>query len=531
MLDDLRMGARFARDFPRFLRRPYTAEDCRRLLGDQLARREESFLRLMARAVFENARSPYVALMRQAKVRFDDVAAWVHREGVEGALTELYGAGVHVTLDEFKGRQPIRRPGLELAVRARDFDNPLLAPHYEGRSGGTRGVGTRTGVDLNLLAHEAAAELIALTALDAVHRPMAVWRPALPISAAMKTVLRNARIGILAERWFSQSAFGFSRDLSKDWLFTRYSLLMSRWCRRALPVPEHTPLPQAIAVARWLADKKSQGTPGYVDAGVSSAVRICLAARQHGLDIAGTLFRIGSEPFTEARAQIIAEAGCRALCHYHLAEIGRLGVACTAPANVDEVHVATDKIALLQRERSVSGATVGALFGSTLHPAVPKIMVNVELGDYGVLSERACGCPFDHLGFRQHLHTIRSYEKLTTEGMHFMGSELVRLVEEVLPARFGGHPTDYQLLEEEEGGLSKVSLLVSPHLGDIDEARLVSTALEVLGSLPDRNRGSAMMGSYWREAKTLRVVRREPHATRVAKILPFHVVKHGDRVS
>jgi len=531
MLDDLRMAVRFARDFGAFLGRPYTAEDCHRLLKDQLARRDEFFLRIMARTVFGNVRSPYFALMRQAKVQYGDVAAWIRRRGVEGALAELYGAGVYVTLDEFKGRRPIRRPGFELFVRDHDFDNPLLTAHYEGRSGGTRGVGTRTKVDLGLLAHEAASELVALTALDAVGRPMGIWRPALPISAAMKSVLRHARVGISAERWFSQSEFRFSRELWKSWIFTSYAMAMSRRRGRPFPLPEYVPVGRPIVVARWLAQKKAQGTPAYLDVAVSSAVRVCLAARLHGLDIAGTLFRVGSEPFTEARARIITEAGCRALCHYHLAEVGRLGVACTGPAAVDEVHVATEKIALLQQDRSVGGATVGALFCSTLHPAVPKLMVNVELGDCGVLTERACGCPFDHLGFHQHLHTIRSYEKLTSEGMHFVGSELVRLVEEVLPDRFGGHPTDYQLLEEEEEGLSKVSLLVSPRVGEIDQTQVVRTILEVLGTASYGNSAAPMMAGYWRDAQTLRVVRREPHATGAAKILPLHVIKQGDRVS
>ncbi len=125
----------------------------------------------------------------------------------------------------------------------------------------------------------------------------------------MKTVLRHVRVGILAERWFSQSEFKFSRDLWKDWVFTRGCLALSRRLGRPFPQPEHTPLRDAIVVAQWLAQKKIQGTPAYLDVNVSSAVRVCVAARQHGLDIAGTLFRIGSEPFTEARARIIAEAG------------------------------------------------------------------------------------------------------------------------------------------------------------------------------------------------------------------------------
>ena len=522
------MAARVVRDFRPFLEQP-SAADCQRLLKDQLACRDESFLRIIDRAVFGNAPSPYLALMRWARVQQSDVTAWVRRQGVEGALAELYGAGVYVTLDEFKGRRPIRRAGLDLPVRDHDFDNPLLAAHYEGRSGGTRGVGTRTRVDFGLLAHEAASELVALADLDALGRPMGIWRPALPAGAGLKNVLRHARIGILAERWFSQNEFKLSRDLWRHWFLIRYSVAISRRWGRPLPMPEYTPLAQAIVVAGWLARKKAQGTPAYLDAPVSSAVRVCMVARQQGLDIAGTLFRLAGEPLTDARARILAEAGCRALCHYHLSEIGRLGVACTAPAAVDEVHVVSDSIGLLQRNRSVGDTTVDALFCSTLHPAVPKVMVNVELGDSAVLSERACGCPFDRLGFRHHLHTVRSYEKLTSEGMHFLGSELVRLVEEVLPDRFGGRPTDYQLVEEDDGGLPKVSLVVSPRVGEIDQVQVVSTVLEVLGSSARGDKGAAMMARYWRDAQTLRVVRREPYATTAAKILPLHVLGERDR--
>ena len=522
MLNDLAMAVRLMRDLKTFLQQPLTLDDSLRLLRDRLARRDESFLDIIGRAVFDNARSPYLPLLNQAKIRYEDVEGWVRRGGVDEAVAELYGAGVYVTLDEFKGRQPIRRLGLELPVRAHDFDNPLHLAHYEARSGGTRSAGTRARVDLAFLTHEAASQIVFLEAVGGLGRPMGVWRTALPSGAAMKNVLRHAKAGILAERWFSPTRFTWSRDLWRHWLFTRYVIAASRWWGRPIAAPEHVPLDQAVVVARWLAEKKARGTPAHLDAAVSSAVRVCLAARAHGLDIAGTLFRVGSEPFTEARAQIIASAGCRALCHYALGEVGRLGLACPAAKAVDEVHVAADVVALLQRERTLGGAAVGALYCSTLHPAVPKVMVNVELGDYAVMSDRACGCPFDRLGFRQHLHTIRSYEKLTSEGMHFVGTELLRLLDEVLPDRFGGDPTDYQLVEEEEvaSGLPRVSLVVSPRVGEVDADRLIATTLEAL----TRDAGSVMV-RHWRDAHTLRVVRREPYATAAAKILPLHVIR------
>lgn len=531
MVDNLWMAAQLSRNLRAFLQQPYTIDDCHRILKGQLAGREESFLEIMARAVFANPRSPYLALMRHAGIGLGDVVAWTRRGGVEGALAELYGAGVHVTLDEFKGRRPIRRDGIEVAVRDHDFDNPLLSAQYESWSSGARGAGTRTRVDLGLLSHEAAFELVFLTTLDLLGRPMAIWRPALPAGAGINILLRHARIGIRVERWFSHAGFRPSQGLWRHYLFICYAIAMSRLWGRPLAAPRYTPFGQAIAVARWLARKRAQGTPGYLETPVSSAVRVCGAARAHGLDIEGTYFRVGGEPLTEVRARIITEAGGRVVAHYSLAEVGRLGVACPARGAVDEVHVLNDKVALSQRDRLAGGSTVGALFCSTVHPAVPKIMVNVELGDHGVLTERACGCPFDLLGYRQHLHTIRSYEKLTSEGMQFVGSDLLRLLEEVLPARFGGSPTDYQLVEDEEDGLPRVSLVVSPRVGEVDKERMIATALEVLASSPSGRSGNQIMAGIWRDARTLRVIRREPHANQAAKILPLHVVKRTDGAS
>jgi len=86
-------------------------------------------------------------------IGFTDIVRMIRQLGVEETLAQLYEAGVYVTLDEFKGRCPIQRPGLQFAVRPPDFDNPLLARHYEARSSGSRGVGTRVIIDLDLLTH------------------------------------------------------------------------------------------------------------------------------------------------------------------------------------------------------------------------------------------------------------------------------------------------------------------------------------------------------------------------------------------
>jgi hypothetical protein len=91
------------------------------------------------------------------------------------------------------------------------------------------------------------------------------------------------------------------------------------------------------------------------------------------------------------------------------------------------------------------------------------------MGDQAIVVQRACGCPLEQLGWVTHLHTIRSYEKLTGGGMTFLDTDVIRVLEEELPARFGGTPTDYQLLEEEaDDGQPRLQLLVHPRVGPLN---------------------------------------------------------------
>jgi hypothetical protein len=155
----------------------------------------------------------------------------------------------------------------------------------------------------------------------------------------------------------------------------------------------------------------------------------------------------------------------------------------------------------------VGASSVDALIYTTLLPSSPKLLINVESGDFATVSTRACGCPMGRLGFTQHLSEIRSYEKLTSEGVTFLGTELLRLVEEVLPRSFGGAPTDYQLVEAEEGGLSRIYIVASPSLGPLDESTVLRRVLETLDAVP----GGSVMTEHWRQGDTLKLVRRARH--------------------
>jgi hypothetical protein len=185
------------------------------------------------------------------------------------------------------------------------------------------------------------------------------------------------------------------------------------------------------------------------------------------------------------------------------------------------MHLLVDKLAVLARPRTLApGLEVTGLTYTSLLTSASKLMLNVESGDYGVVEERNCGCLWQTLGFTTHLHHVRSYDKLTSEGVMFLGSMLYELLEQTLPARFGGSATDYQLVEAEEDGLTRVNLVVSPRVGQVDEHAVLEAFFESVGFAD----WSRRMADTWRSGGTLRVQRREPYATSVGKILPLYVL-------
>jgi hypothetical protein len=93
--------------------------------------------------------------------------------------------------------------------------------------------------------------------------------------------------------------------------------------------------------------------------------------------------------------------------------------------------------------------------------------------------------------------------------------------EEQLPRRFGGGPTDYQLVgSEDAGGRPRLSLLVDPGVGPVDLDDVADTFLEGLSRGQDNARVMALL---WREAGLLQVERRSPIVAASGKILHLHV--------
>jgi hypothetical protein len=104
--------------------------------------------------------------------------------------------------------------------------------------------------------------------------------------------------------------------------------------------------------------------------------------------------------------------------------------------------------------------------------------------------------------------------------MTFADGAVVRVLEEVLPARFGGGPTDYQLVEADGVAGGTLRLLVDPRLGPLDPERVIEAFLAAIGPGSGAER---VMSLAWREAGLVRVERRPPVATASGKILHLHV--------
>ncbi len=509
------MVARLTRDFRSFYSDPVTAARAGEIVARQLKTRDERFLAMLQQMIYGRPGSPYLELLRAAGCELGDVKALVTRDGVEGALSRLRDAGVYITFDEFKGRREVVRGSRRFTVTEADFDTPALSPHLEVRSGGTRGPGTRLKVELAFLADRAVTTALASEAHGVADYDKALWQ-----ITGLRPVLQYSKTGRAPVAWF----YPVEPLPFKSRAISAYLSALGRLFGYSFPRPVFLDLQDPGRMAQWLADRARAGQRTCLSTYVSSAVRVCSAAKAMGLDLGGVAFIVIGEPYTEARSRIVEVAGAHAVVGYAFNEAGTVGFGCATPSVPDDVHLFSNMFGFIQRRRAIgeSSVTVDAFLVTSLLTSGPKVLLNTESGDYGVSETRRCGCLLGELGLTTHLGQIRSFEKLSTEGMTFVNSALLRILEEVLPARFGGASTDYQLVEEARAaGLTQLVLLVSPRVGAVDEAAMCRTFLDELGQ---DGASDGLMAGAWDRAGAVVVRRQEPLSTKVGKILPFHLV-------
>jgi hypothetical protein len=212
---------------------------------------------------------------------------------------------------------------------------------------------------------------------------------------------------------------------------------------------------------------------------------------------------------------------------YGSTEAGLIGRACQKPVDGSDVHFFKDALGLIQRDRLVPGTDieVPAFLLTSLLPTTPKLLLNVESDDYGIVETRSCGCPHEACGLTEHIREIYSFSKLTGEGVTLVGSEMVRILEDVLPARFGGSALDYQLMEEEDTqGFTRLTLLISPRVQLADEQALTDT---MLAELRRSSTAADLAREIWSQAHTIRVKRAEPFWTGRGKLMTLHIAQRA----
>ena len=304
--------ARYARDVGPWLRAPRTPADCVGSLRRQLANRERAFLHTLQIGIYGNPRSPFRALLRHAGAEHGDVAALVEQRGSgRGSLpaSRRRGEGLH------RGGARAWSRSFAGACGWTFFPGTSTTPSsprsYEARSGGlaVRGDAGR-GRPRRHLQHGGLPAPVSRGLRRSVGARSASGTRCRRGSPGSTTLSRPTRSARRRERWFSQTqmsgrAVHASRPYSPP----------SRWPRAGLarqpdPAARAHPALEARTVAAWLAEKRGSGSPAALHATPSSAVRVCLAAERHGLDISGTFFRCGGEPYTPGKAAVVEAAGC-----------------------------------------------------------------------------------------------------------------------------------------------------------------------------------------------------------------------------
>jgi hypothetical protein len=199
---------------------------------------------------------------------------------------------------------------------------------------------------------------------------------------------------------------------------------------------------------------------------------------------------------------------------------------CANPVDGTDVHFFSHRLALIQRPQTVPGsdAKVNGFCYTSLVSSAPKLMLNTESDDFGVFERRSCGCLLEDAGLTHHIRQVRSARKLTGEGITLVGSDITRIMEEVLPARFGGSTLDYQLVEEEDpSGFTRMTLLVSPDVAIADDSEPVRVLLEALGNGELR---ADVARSVLSAAGSVRMRRERPVPSSRGKLPPFKTVAH-----
>jgi hypothetical protein len=528
LTDGLKQNLRLARALPEFLRSRITVAQAEEEIKKALESRAERFLELIRTRIYQRPDSPYLRLLKMSGCEFSDLRAQVQRRGLEAALEDLARSGVYLTADEFKGKMEVRRGSESFRVSPSDFQKPKSAasPGLATRSSGTNNVPTRTILPLDRIAVRALEAGVFFFAHGLLDKSHAIYDAILPAAGGVTNLLVNAKMGIATDRWFAREVpVGSYVGQWYQYLSTYLIVLAGKWYGPGFPRPEFIDIRDVGCIVRWVSDQRLRGRSCCIKAAASNATRIAQAAREMGISLEGTKFIVTGEPFTESKREVIQRSGASATLRYSYSGGGTVGNGCANPLHIDEIHTNKHVFAVVTHpaDSNRDGPPIRPLLFTTLLGVNPRLLLNVENGDYGILEERNCGCALGRVGLTQHLHRIRSYEKFTSEGMNYFYGDLFEIFEKTLPSEFGGGPGDYQLVEEEDDrGQTRLTLRVHPDVANLDPGVLLRRLQEELAK---GSRGKEFQTKLWQDAGTFRIRREAPYSSPRGKILPLHILR------
>jgi hypothetical protein len=512
----------FAAALPKFFREQVTLREAKERIKTLLDTRAERFSELVRALIYDRPDSPYRKLLHHAGCEFADLQSHVRRHGLEETLVKLAGEGVYLTSDEFKGKTPLVRGGKSFRLSPADFERRDSSPGFTIQSSGTRNAPIKTFSPLEWRALQTLGTAVFYETHDLFSSVHAVYEPV--IAGRMLYILINGKLGIPIDRWFALNVavHGAVED-RYHYLNARLVAKIGNWFGSGIATPEYLNPGDVQPILAWISEKRRERRKCCLTTVVSNAARIARVASAAGLSLEGTTFHASGEPLTQFKREFIEKTGARVVLHYGPGGGNGTALGCGNSRFIDEVHVPQTMFTFVEHPRSLDydGPSIHPLMLTTLHPSAPRFLLNVQNGDYATMVTRDCGCPLQEVGFTEHLHTIRSFEKFTSEGMNYFSTDLFALLENIIPSEFGGGPGDYQLVEEEDNaGQTRLTLLVHPDVGNLDEEKLLSRLYQ---GLAQGSRNNRFMSKIWLNAGTFRVRREAPHASARGKILPLQI--------
>ncbi len=518
-LETARRGAGIARGLRWLAREPVTLDEARRVIADEVARRDERFLEHLDALVWPFPTSPLARLADHAGVEAGDVRALVHDHGLIATLEVLRDAGVYVAYEEYQGRTDAVRGSARFSFTPGDFFNPVVRGDYLAATGGSSsGKGTPVELSFAWQRRQGRQRPVQHEMAGVRGMPAAVWLPVFPSAAGFGAVMKNMAGGSTPERWFSQIPTDLEGISDNKRMVNRFLPALSAMTRTGLPAPEHVPTTDPGPVVSWLVDAVARAGGAIITGYASSLTAAARYAVDNGIDLHGVVANPASEPVTPGKLSMIGASGMRAYPMYAFTPEGTVAIRCERCAD-EEYHVWGQDLAVITRRRARGdGTDVDAFCWTSLAAEAPRVLVNVENDDYGAVHHGVtCDCALGDLGLTTRVRDIRGISKVVTAGISLDGELFDQLVDVDLPARLGGGPGDFQFAEVDDDGTSVLTLRIHPRLGEIDPAVVHRVVAGALGSSDN----GLLAEAVWSLDEGVGVQRCAPAETSAGKTLSF----------